>query len=82
MNHIIFLSEKELKELENGEMIQRDIEGERIRIVRVDSLMMAHDIIDKENKQGVLEQIAEKQKTLLDTTKAWSAYIDKNGNIY
>ena len=36
----------------------------------------------KENKQGVLEQIAEKQKTLLDTTKAWSGYIDKNGNIY
>lgn len=51
MNHIIFLSEKELKELENGEMIQRDIEGERIRIVRVDSLMIAHDIIEQENKQ-------------------------------
>ena len=51
MNHIIFLSEKELKDLENGEMIQRDIEGERIKIVKFNSLMMAHDIIEKENKE-------------------------------
>lgn len=36
----------------------------------------------KKNKKGVLESIAEKQKTLLDTTKAWNNYIDKNGNIY
>ena len=35
-----------------------------------------------ENKQGVLNQIAEEQKTLLDTTKAWSDYIDKHGDIY
>lgn len=32
--------------------------------------------------QGVLEQIAEEQKTLLDSTKAWSDYIDKHGDIY
>ena len=38
---------------------------------------------DKENEKGVLEQmIAKTQKTLLDSTKAWSNYIDKNGNIY
>lgn len=34
------------------------------------------------NSKGVLEQIAEEQKTLLESTKAWSSYIDKNGNIY
>lgn len=34
------------------------------------------------NPKGVLEQIAEKQKTLLDTTKAWSDYIEKHGDIY
>jgi hypothetical protein len=32
--------------------------------------------------KGVLEQLAEKQNSLLATTKAWSGMIDKNGNIY
>lgn len=33
-------------------------------------------------KLGVLEQIAAKQKTLSDSTKAWAEYIDKHGEIY
>ena len=32
--------------------------------------------------KGVLEQLAEKQNSLSATNKAWSAAIDKNGNIY
>ena len=31
--------------------------------------------------QGVLDQIAEEQKTLLDTTKAWSKALE-HGDIY
>jgi len=45
----------------------------------------ALEIINKHtkgNKQGVLEQIAEEQKTLSDTTRAWSDYIEKHGDIY
>ena len=30
----------------------------------------------KKNKKGVLESIAEEQKTLLDTTKAWSKALE------
>lgn len=45
-------------------------------------VMKVLDKYIKENKQGVLEQIAEKQKTLSDSTKAWSDYIDKHGDIY
>ena len=33
------------------------------------------------NSKGVLEQIAEEQKTLLDTTKAWSKALER-GDIY
>ena len=56
-----------------------------------DAVLSCYEIVDKHiidlkgeiaNSKGVLEQIAEDQKTLLDTTKAWSNYIDKNGNIY
>jgi len=32
------------------------------------------------NSKGVLEQIAEEQKTLLDTTKAWSKALE-HGDI-
>ncbi len=32
--------------------------------------------------KGVLEQLGEEQKTLLDTTKAWSDCIAKHGDIY
>lgn len=34
-----------------------------------------------ESKKGVLAKIAENQKTLLDSTKAWSEHIDKHGDI-
>ena len=38
-------------------------------------------IKDKQSK-GVLEQLTEKQNSLSATNKAWSDFIDKNGNIY
>ena len=43
-------------------------------------LVVKQDENKKENK-GVLEQIAEKQNTLLASAKAWSEYIDKNGYV-
>ncbi|MBO7126765.1 hypothetical protein J6W78_04385 [bacterium] len=39
-------------------------------------------LLDPAKKQGVLDQIAEEQKTLLESTKVWSEYIDKHGDIY
>ena len=36
---------------------------------------------EKTNSKGVLEQIAEEQKTLSDTTKAWSKALE-HGDIY
>lgn len=49
-----------------------------------EDIMIAKDLLKeiKEdiNSKGVLEQIAEEQKTLLDTTKAWSKALE-HGNI-
>ena len=53
-----------------------------------ESVLSCYEIVDKHiselkgNKKGVLESIAEEQKTLLDSTKAWSDYIEKHGDIY
>ena len=35
-----------------------------------------------EREKGVLEQLSEKQNSLLATVKAWDDYIDKHGAIY
>lgn len=37
---------------------------------------------ETERKKGVLEQLSEKQNSLLSTVKAWDEYIDKHGAIY
>ena len=53
-----------------------------------ESVLSCYEIVDKHiselkgNKKGVLESIAEEQKTLSDSTKAWSDYIEKHRDIY
>lgn len=37
---------------------------------------------ETEREKGVLEQLSEKQNSLLATVKAWDDYIDKHGEIY
>ena len=53
-----------------------------------ESVLSCYEIVDKHimdlketKSKGVLEQIAEEQKTLLDTTKAWSKALE-HGDIY
>ena len=59
-----------------------------------ETVLSCYEIVDKHimnlkeepfgeitNSKGVLEQIAEEQKTLLDTTKAWSKALER-GDIY
>lgn len=56
--HILFLTTEEIKKVENGQIIERDIENEKIFIVKADNSKEASliqknilDNIDKENKQ-------------------------------
>ncbi len=48
MKHIVFLSLKDLKDLEDGKTIVRELDGAETKIVRADSTKDAHAIIESE----------------------------------
>ena len=48
MRHIIFLSQKDLKDLENGKIIETELDGTKTQIVRADTVKEAMKIIKAE----------------------------------
>ena len=67
-----------------GECIEKYLsdKGKKVLESLLVSVRKAVEIKDiEENKKGVLESIAKEQKTLLDTTKAWSKALER-GDIY
>lgn len=89
---------EELKKIQHeigNEFVDLQDGSEEWRSYVNDAVLSCYEIVDKyimdskeepfgetTSSKGVLEQIAEEQKTLSESTKAWSNYIDKNGNIY
>lgn len=76
---------EKIKEEIGEEFVDLQDGSEEWRSYVNDAVLSCYEILEKhikENKRGVLKQIAEKQKTLMDSTKVWNDYIEKHGDIY
>lgn len=70
----------------HGRLIDGSKLEQFVQLPDMDFNLLAIDIFEaptiiEADEKGVLEQIAEEQQTLLDTTKAWSKALE-HGDIY